>query len=379
MSEPGWLLISGDITPVGGMDRANHALARYLAERAPVHLVTHRAGQELSGHPNVTVHRVWRPFGRHLLGNGLLARVGQQWAEYLGRRGFRVVVNGGNCRWGDINWVHCIHAAFPAPVAGGRLRQLKIRRHHVLAQRDELQIVRKARLVICNSQRTARDVTELLNIDASRVRVVYLAVDAQRFPQVTQTERAAARASLGWEDRPWVGFVGQLGNRVKNFDTLYAAWRELSRDRTWDANLAVAGQGAELAHWKSRAVADGLAGRIRFLGFRDDLPDVLAACDVVIHPARYDAYGLAVHEALCRGVPVLVSSAAGIAERYPPELTDLLLPDPDDAAALADRLRAWRRDLESWPARIAEFAANLRTRTWDDMAAEFVHHAESVS
>ena len=335
MSERGWLLISGDITQVGGMDRANHALARYLADRTPVHLVTHRAAQDLADHPNVTVHRVARPFGRHLLGNGLLAHAGRKWAEHPGLRGFRVVVNGGNCCWGDINWVHCVHAAHPAPVTGGYVRQLKIRRHHDLARRDELYIVKKARLVICNSKRTARDVTEFLGVDPNRVRVVYLAVDASRHPQVTQAQRAAARASLRWEDRPWLGFVGQFGNGVKNFDTLYAAWRELSRDPRWDANLAVAGNGPELSY----AAADGLAGRIRFLGFRQDLPDVLAACDAVVHPARYDAYGLAVHEALCRGVPVLVSAAAGIAERYPPDLSALLLTQPDDASVLADHLR----------------------------------------
>jgi len=204
------------------------------------------------------------------------------------------------------------------------------------------------------------------------VRVVYLAADPERFPLIDAPERAAARAALGWDERPWVGFVGQLGNRVKNFDTLYAAWQALCKNPAWDANLAVVGAGGELAAWRDRAAADGLGDRVRFLGYRSDVPAVLAACDAVAHPARYDAYGLAVHEALCRGLPVLVSAAAGVAERYPPELADLVLPDPEDAAALADRLRTWRRDLESWPARVAPLAADLRAYTWDDMAAAFV-------
>ena len=37
-----WLIVAGDLTPLGGMDAANLALARYLASRDEIHLVTHR-------------------------------------------------------------------------------------------------------------------------------------------------------------------------------------------------------------------------------------------------------------------------------------------------------------------------------------------------
>lgn len=368
----GWLLVAGDFTPLGGMDRANLALARHLAGRGPVHLVTHRAWDDLTAHPNVTVHRVARPFGRHLLGGPFLARAGRQWARRLARDGFRVVVNGGNCLWPDVNWVHYVHAAYPDLAPAGWARRVKARLGTAHAMRTERAALAAARVVVCNSHRTARDVTDLLGVSPDRVRVVYLTADADLFPPVTAAERAATRTELGWRDRPWAVFVGAIGDARKGFDTLYAAWRELCRDRRWDANLAVLGRGAELPRWEAQARTDGLADRIAFLGFRPDVAAVLAGCDLMVHPARYDAYGLAVHEALCRGLPVLVSAAAGASERYPPELADLVLPDPEDAAALADRLRAWRRDLEAWPARVAPLAADLRAYTWDDMAAEFV-------
>ena len=73
-----WLLVAGDFTPLGGMDVANHALARYLAARGEVHLVTHRAWPDLSRLPTVTVHRVRRPFGSHLLGSPWLSREGRR-------------------------------------------------------------------------------------------------------------------------------------------------------------------------------------------------------------------------------------------------------------------------------------------------------------
>ena len=74
---------------------------------------------------------------------------------------------------------------------------------------------------------------------------------------------------------------------------------------------------------------------------------------------------------------MVVSASAGVAERFPPDLADLLLGNPDDPGQLADRLRGWRRDLDAWPARVAPFSVALRARTWDDMSAEFVKSVET--
>jgi len=366
----GWLLVAGDFMPHGGMDRANLELARYLAVDSKVHLVTHRAAEELRANPNITVHEVARPFGKHLLGQPFLARAGRRWASRLARKGFRVVVNGGNCRWPDVNWVHCVHAAYPSPSAGGFPRRVKTNAVHRLNRRAEWRAARAARIVLCNSRRTACDAVELLGVYPDRVRVVYLGCDPAQLPAVTALERKAARARLGWDDRPWIVFVGQLGNRVKGFDTLYEAWRRLCENPAWDGNLAVIGEGPDRPAWEAQATCDGLARRIRFLGFRTDVPAVLASCDAMVAPSRYDAYGLAVHEALCRGLPAIVSAAAGVSERYPPELADLILTDPENPGELADRLRHWRANLESFAVRIRPLSDRLRAYTWSDMAQE---------
>jgi len=366
----GWLIVAGDFVLHGGMDRANRELARFLAADAPVHLVAHRVDPELAAHPNVTVHIVPRPFGKHLLGQPLLARSGRQWAARLAREGFRVVVNGGNCPWPDVNWVHCVHAAYPAPKSGGVVRRLKQEFVHSRDRRAERRAIRSARLVLCNSRRTADDVVERLGVRAERVRVVYFGCEAQRLTPITAADRAESRRRLGWDDRPWVAFVGQLGNSVKGFDTLFAAWERLGREADWDANLVVVGEGPDRPAWQSRAIAQGLVDRIRFLGFRADVPEILAACDAVVAPSRYDAYGLAVHEALCRGLPTIVSIRAGISERYPPQLQDLILQDPEDVGELVERLRHWRANLDSYAARVRPFADELRSRTWADMARD---------
>jgi glycosyltransferase involved in cell wall biosynthesis len=98
----------------------------------------------------------------------------------------------------------------------------------------------------------------------------------------------------------------------------------------------------------------------------------MAACDVLIHPARYEPYGLAVHEAVSRGIPAIVSASAGVAERYPDSLGSLLLREPESASALHDALMRWRNDTSFHGNRILEFSHALRARTWDDMAREIV-------
>ncbi len=230
--------------------------------------------------------------------------------------------------------------------------------------------------MIANSERTRADVIERLGVPAERVHLVYYGTDPTRFRPLTATERTETRARMGWaDDRPTVAFVGALGDTRKGFDTLFESWRRLAHDPGWDARLVVLGAGAALDVW--RRAAAPLNGAIEFLGFRRDVPQVLRGCDALVSPTRYEAYGLGVHEALCCGLPALVTRTAGVAERYPVELQDWLLPDPDDAADLADRLRRWRERPEATRAALASLSERLRAVTWDDMAEQLVTIAES--
>jgi glycosyltransferase involved in cell wall biosynthesis len=376
-----WLLVAGDLTPLGGMDAANHALARHLGARGDeLHVVAHRVWPDLETLPSLTVHAVWRPFGRHLLGSPLLARAGFRVWQTLRNRGGRAVANGGNCALADANWVHYLHAAFTPQVAGSsarRARHVFSHRRDVIAERRAL---RGARIVICNSERTRREVVQRHDIADSRTRVVYYGSDSVRFSPATPGTRLAVRQAMGWTaDRPLVGFVGALGDRRKGFDSLFEAWLTLCRSGSWDANLVVIGRGAELTAWRSRAAASGHGDRFHFLGFRSDVPDVLAALDGFVHPARYEAYGLSVHEAICCGVPAIVTATAGIAERFPDSLDDLLLVNPDDSGEIANRLRFWRANVERLRRQILPLSETLRAWTWDAMAARIVTMIEQAA
>jgi glycosyltransferase involved in cell wall biosynthesis len=375
-----WLLVSGDFAPGGGMDIANHALARYLAMHAEVHLVAHRTSPDLAAIETVSVHRVWRPCNSHALGAPLLARAGRRWYRRLSPRGAYSVINGGNCCLSGANWVHYVHAAYTPRGSSNIGRRVKgaLTRHVDLA--NERAALRAAPVVICNSRRTQIDVVERVGIDESRVHVVYYGIDAHRFMPAAQSERGGARSACSsHSSTPVVGFVGGLGDSRKGFDTLFAAWVELCRDPHWDADLVVVGSGAELGRWRERTGGANLSDRIRFLGYRPDAPELMSAFDALVHPARYEAYGLGVHEALCRGIPALVSASAGVAERYPAALSELLIRDPDNSHELCERLRLWRERLEWFRNAVAAFSDALRQRTWDDMAREVATLAERAT
>ena len=373
-----WLLASGDFVPLGGMDTANHALASYLARRGEgdVHLVAHSVSPDLVALPAIHVHRVPRPFGLHSFGEPLLTNIATRRARHVRASGGHVMANGGNVNAGDVSWAHYVHAAYEPSAAGvWNAAIVAIRhRHYVAAERRAF---KQARLVVCNSSRTVDDVVMRVGVDPQRVRRVYYGVDPARFRP--HADKAAAKATLGYDAvSPLVLFVGALGDRRKGFDTLFSAWCDLCRRSDWDARLLVAGSGAELAAWQARAARHGeVADRVRFLGYRTDVPLLMAAADLVVHPARYEAYGLAVHEALCCGVPAVVSASAGVAERLPEDLRALLLQDVESATELVGRLLTWRGAKDDFRQRTLRFGATLRERTWDDMSRDIAAMAES--
>jgi glycosyltransferase involved in cell wall biosynthesis len=371
-----WLLVAGDFAPVGGMDTANHALAAFLGRERDVHLVTHRAWPDLHAMNRVVVHGVRRPFGHQVLGGPLLARAGRRLGNRIGRA--HAIVNGGNCHVpGAVAWIHYVHAAY-RPAGSGVVRRVKSVLVHRRDLANERRVLADAALIICNSRRTEADVVRHYGVERTRTVVIPYGCDASRLGHVGAHQRAACRARFGWlPTRPLVAFVGALGDRRKGFDTVFDAWMRLCADPAWDADLIVVGTGAERPSWERRARATGCGHRVRFLGFRSDVPELLAAADALVHPARYEAYGLSAREALCRGIPAIVTRSAGVAEEYPDSLGDLLIDSPDDSAELASRLRRWRGERISMAAAVVPLAERLRRRSWDQMSSEIAAAVEN--
>jgi glycosyltransferase involved in cell wall biosynthesis len=378
-----YAIVAADFIPHGGMDRPNFELAWHLAERvkAELHLVSHRVASPLADHPMVTWHRVRRPLSRDTLGSPFLDAAGKRVAARIAGRGGTVLVNGGNCIWNDVNWIHYVHnTAMAEPRSPSAFYRAWIGFKRQRDRRRERLSVTGSRLVITDSQLMKRLLTEAVAIDPARVRTVYYGIDPEAFRPVTETERSDARRQLGLApDRPMVAFVGAIAhNRRKGFDVLFDAWGMCHSRTNWDVCLVVAGTGPELPYWRARAHEAGWGDDIRFLGYTKQVDSLLRAADALVAPTRFEPYGQGVHEAICCGLPTFVTRCAGIAERFPAELDELLLDAPPAADQLAERLLAWRGDIEGYRRRLVPFSDQLRSRNWTDMAAEMVAAIESA-
>jgi len=359
------------------MDRANAALAKHLsASETPTHLVGHQIDPALAALPHLITHVVPRPWGSTVVGELALDRRGRDVARAVrsAHPRTRILVNGGNCPYPDLNWAHCLHAAWPGSGPGApawfRVKDTLVKTWFRWRERRAF---RAARLIVANSHRTKRELVEHLRIDPDRVHTVYLGVDpAWKPPSFAERQSARSRLELD-PDRLVAAFVGTLDHdQNKGFDTLWRAWLELCRAPEWDVDLVVAGGGRSVARWQREVDRAGLGHRVRLLGFTDRVYSLFGAADVLVSPVRYEAYGLGVQEAVCRGVPAIVSARAGIVERFSDQQRGLALDDSEDAAELVAKLVRWRLEPGGWRRRFEPLAEALTATSWDDMAAGIV-------
>lgn len=99
-----------------------------------------------------------------------------------------------------------------------------------------------------------------------------------------------------------------------------------------------AGDGPLRGQLETQAKKNGVSERVRFLGIRDDVGELLSASDAFVQPSLWEGLSLALLEALMAGVPVLATSVEGVVDVVEHEKSALLVP-PKDAAALSDALR----------------------------------------
>ncbi|MFO1059443.1 MAG: glycosyltransferase family 4 protein [Dongiaceae bacterium] len=133
-----------------------------------------------------------------------------------------------------------------------------------------------------------------------------------------------------------------------------APWRRWPRAppaRRGGVRLAVAGRGRD-AHLRAQAARLGIADRLLLLGPRDDVPALLLAADLLVHPARLENTGQAILEAVVAGLPVLATVNCGFAPHLERAGAGLVLAEPFHPAALA---RALGEMLD--PARLAAWSA----------------------
>jgi glycosyltransferase involved in cell wall biosynthesis len=296
-----------------------------------------------------------------------------QLADGLRRRGHHVVVaTRPGPLWGDKCWAAGIaHVPIPMP-SGTHLRSVSrlagvIRKHRIevvhchkgrartlsllaaLVVRIPVLVVHRgvsfplgwnrlgyvhprvrAIVVIC---RALKEALVAAGVPGSKIEVIYRGTDLDRFhPDV---DRTGVRRELGLADGQFL--ITEVGVRPeKGNDDVLDAMVKVSA-KLPEARLAFVGAAAPgMQALQEAARARGLAGSVHVLGKREDMPEILAATDVLVD-ASYAGLGLTgvLREALAMEVPVVATALMGNPELVIHEETGLLVP-PRQPAAMAD-------------------------------------------
>jgi glycosyltransferase involved in cell wall biosynthesis len=196
---------------------------------------------------------------------------------------------------------------------------------------------------VCVSQGVADYCEQIVGLPPHKTVVIPNGVDVPRFAQAHPVDWT----QFGLPSSAQVLIaIGRLEPQ-KGMDDLLTAMM-LVAPRAEPCHLVIVGDGPDRAELERRAKEPQIAGRVRFLGRRDDVPNLLRAAMGLISPSRWEGMPNVVLEAMASAKPVIATRVEGSQELVQPGRTGWLVP-PRDPQALAEAIL----DLVSDPARAA--------------------------
>ncbi|MCW5970268.1 MAG: glycosyltransferase family 4 protein [Blastocatellales bacterium] len=190
---------------------------------------------------------------------------------------------------------------------------------------------RRADHVIAVSEATRRIMVEVEGAPVEKITVVHNGMEPLRTPTAEAVD--AVRRELGLGDEKVLLMIGRL-HEEKGHRYLFYALPAI-RARAGRVRVLIAGEGPHRAEVEADAVRAGVRDAVEFLGRRNDIPELIAASDVVVMPSLAESFGFAALEAMSLGRPVVAAATGGIPEVVTDEKTGLLV-RPKDAAALGE-------------------------------------------
>lgn len=183
-----------------------------------------------------------------------------------------------------------------------------------------------------------------LGVPGDRIHLVPYSVDNPRFMAKAGGDRGAVRSQFGIaDDEVVVLYASKLTGRKRAADLIHAMAKLQARGVR--ATLLVVGSGEERERLERLAKELGLARSV-FAGFVNQgaLPSVLQSADIFVLPSESEPWGLIVNEAMCAGLPVVVTDQVGAADDLVAEGENGYVVPVGGVDALADALRKLASD-----------------------------------
>jgi len=171
-------------------------------------------------------------------------------------------------------------------------------------------------------------------VPEGRLQVIPNTVDTSRFRRLPHA-RAAIRQELGLGDEfVWIA-IGRF-EPAKDYPTMIAAFARVATERP-NSQLVLVGEGSLKGDVEGLILQKGLVGRVRLLGVRRDVPELLSAADGYLLSSAWEGMPVALLEAASAEVPIVATMVGGVAEVVEDGMTGLLVP-PADPLALAQAM-----------------------------------------
>ena len=188
---------------------------------------------------------------------------------------------------------------------------------------------------------SARALSEIDGFAAGRIQVIENGVDLPRY--APDTDVTTLRKKLGLDpERRYITTVARF-HPVKDHRTLLQAFAKIAPLRP-EVDLLLVGDGALRQELQQLAVELGIDARVRFLGVRDDVADLLHASDVFALTSVSEAASITLLEAMACSLPVVVTAVGGNPEIVRDGVDGLLAPRRDVQAIANALLRLLRDD-----------------------------------
>lgn len=213
---------------------------------------------------------------------------------------------------------------FPSERIVAEIQTVEVeRRWHLLVDRLTH---RMCRLTVGNSESVIDHLNRNAKIPMDRLRVIPGGIDVERIESAVRAGRSGTAHQLA----KTILWVGRL-DPVKGLDLLLRAMTTVIR-AVPDARLRLVGDGPERKRLEDLAASMSLGPRLEFLGARNDVPVLLATCDLFVFPSRTEGLPNALLEAMAAGLPIVTTDVPGCRDLIKHEVTGLRVPYGDTSA-----------------------------------------------
>lgn len=202
-------------------------------------------------------------------------------------------------------------------------------------------------------------------------------VDTERFHPVGRAERQELRQKEGLRPEDFVLIYTAELNKNKNQKMIIEALPELAM-KIPTVQVLFAGKGSEQANLEKLAKKLGVENHVRFLGYRQDMPELLQLADVAVSASIREGLGLGLVEGMASGLPIVARDNRGHREVVTSEKIGRLFKTPAEFVAAVEELYRSpekRRDMREYNIRQAkQFSLETSRAKMAEIYQKYLHN-----